>query len=369
MKKLFLTSAAIVAVAVTSCGGGSGSAEGTVDTLSVKGEVLIPYEQLKMPGSVYTLDDKLYILNQMQADSIVEIWTRDGRKLGSYLTKGQGPGEVPMIFFHTMDKLNKRLLLCTNSKDLQAVVGLPELNPGLETIFTTDAKLSGVTDSLFIPVAGDGKVVMSNGVVVSANMTDKGLLSQYAPDGRFIRYDVDLPPSSEFGDGLPSYAVYNFMQPIIAASPDGKHFASSFGSADMFSIGTVDGDTVSVKTNYVSAPKGVKIKLGDGFFSFEYGDSYMTTYKGYPRLSDNYIYSWYVNRPQKEELKELKMMMEGEQPVEAKLSVYDFEGNLRRVIILDSLPLAFDVTADDSTLYVITETDEDGRYLLRYTLK
>lgn len=370
MKKLVFGLSAVITLGLaTSCGGSSSSTDGQVDTLTVKGEVLIPYEKLKMPGVVYANNDRLCIGNSMQADSLFEIWTLDGKKLYSCLQVGQGPDEVPFIYYQAADKNSDRIVMMAAQNTMKALEGISTGAPHLETIFTTSAEKSGVTDSLQIPIAGMSAVVMANGVVVTGNSTLNGLLTQYTPDGRLIRYDVNYPPSSEFGDGLPVYSIYNFMQPRISTSPDGKHFVSYYGMADMISFGTVDGDSVIVKTDYVSAPKGINVVVGDGFVSFSYDDNLMEYYSGYPRLSNKYAYCRYVGRLSSEFGKEQKAMAEGEIPAATQLRVYDFDGNLHRIINLDCVVRSFDVSPDDSTLYVLTETDEDGIHLLRYNLK
>ncbi len=51
-----------------------------------------------------------------------------------------------------------------------------------------------------------------------------------------------------------------------------------------------------------------------------------------------------------------------------ELRVYDFDGNVRRVIRLDCVVVGWAVSADDSTLYAIGENDEDGFFVKRYDL-
>ncbi len=364
--KLFVAGvAAGLSVLAASCGGHSAGGD-AVDTLSLTGEVIIPYDSLRNPHSIYTVGDRLYLINGNKNETYADEFATDGRKLGELLPKGQGPGELSFIYNMGFDQMRKQL---------QFVVGLGKMKV-LEGMGTDSTRLidnavdfgwkSGENkDSLFAP--GMQMFILADGTVVTSNSNRNGMFAAFTPDGKLKNLAGEYPPLSDFGDGMPEYMVYNFLQPRIGTNGDGSRFFSVIGSADMFETGVLDGDSIKVNTKYMAPPKGINVKVFDTYSSFEYGEDYMA-YFGRLATSDNHAYVSYSGIPARDKASLETEMKAGEIPAVTELRVYDFDGNVRRVIRLDCVVVGWAVSADDSTLYAIGENDEDGFFVKRYDL-
>lgn len=365
MKSLLFPAVSLL-LALASCAGSGQGSPDHIDTLDLRGEIIIPYDSLAQPGRIYTTDSKLYLLNSMNVDTLIEEYTLDGKFVRSFLTKGNGPDEVSFIYDATLDPYRKQLDIIKTPYTLD---GLDlDGTPALSRIFTFEMPEDIDYSSLDAtqPMPGGGMIRLADGSVLAANMSRGGSLAQYAPDGSFRGFYAPYPSKSEYGDGLPDYMVFNFMKPMISVSPDGRHFAASMGVADYLVFGELSGDSLKVAGSCVAPPKGIKVVVGNGWSSFEYEDSYVIPVKYGPVMSADRVYVVRNDIPESDYVDIAKKMTEGEMPAEAILTEYDFNGNLVGVIRIDALPISLAVTPDGSAFYVLTETADDGIVVKRY---
>lgn len=358
-----LASVAIALVVITSSctiGTGKGIAD-NIDTVLCTGQLVIPYDSLAKPRMVFATDRSIVLTNSPSTDSLIEVYNNDGSRRYRSVPKGNGPGELPFIYGSTMDAGNGRLLIKKEKDKQHALTGIDSDNAVLGVVADYTERIDA-GHKLF-ETLGMTSALLANGSVLVGTASPEGLLATISTDGN-IRHIVSRPPLSDFGDGLPDHMIYNFMQPVMAVSPDGTHFVSIFGSADMIAFGHLEGDSVVVRTEYASAPKGIKVIAGT---SFEYDDDFMFYYSS-PTISREHVYVQYFGGLEEDYNKNVKAMAGGEIPAESKIRVYDIDGNLQCILIVDAIVRSMAVTPDDSTLYVLTETDEDGIHLLKYAL-
>lgn len=367
MRFLFFPAISLLLALASCTGAGHGSSD-HIDTLDLKGEIIIPYDSLAQPERIYATDSNLYILNSMNVDTLIEEYTLDGKFVRSFLTKGNGPDEVSFIYYATLDPYRKQLDIIKTPYTLD---GLDlDGTPALSRIFTVEVPEGTDTSSpdASQPMPGGAMVRLADGSVLAGNMSRGGFLAQYAPDGSFSGFYAPYPSTSEYGDGLPDYMVFNFMSPQISVSPDGRHFAARMGVADYLVFGELSGDSLKVVGSCVAPPKGIKVEVGNGWSSFEYEDSYVIPVKYGPIMSADRAYVVRNDIPENEYMGIAKKMTEGEIPAEAILTEYDFNGNQVGAIRIDALPRTFAVTPDGSAFYVLTETADDGIVVKRYIL-
>lgn len=366
MKKLFLPLALFAVQIFQACGGSGRPASSQVDTLDLTASaVVLPDDMFKKPMSIFATDNRLVVLNTSAVDTFVDLFTLSGEPVASMLTKGNGPGETPYIYSATIDAGNGRLLLALKTGQISALDLSDQVSgPRLSNLFTyTPDSLPG-SDTLDVVFAN---YLLADGSVLAGLQDPLHPFALIAPDGSFSRYAGQPIPLSDFGEGFPTYARYNFCTPNGAVSPDGRHFVSTFGSADMITFANLTPDSLQVITDYVAPPKGIEITLHDGWSSFQMTEDFMTNYTTVPALSNKHAYVQYVGLPQGEFLQLNDRMQKGEIPATANLRVYDFDGTLRRVLHIDALPRSIAVSPDDSALYVLTET-VDGYSCLKYDL-
>lgn len=362
MKNFLLTSIiAALLLSMFSCSG-SGSADYQgIDTLSLTGELIIPYDHIKTPENIYASDDKIFLVNSPGVDTLIDEFTSNGKPVRSFLSKGQGPDEAAFIFSSYIEAGKKRLMMVTTPGELRSVSLEADAQPLTEKVFAYNPD----KDTLNFSVK---TFMMADNHVLSAINSDKGIFALFNSDGTFDRILAGHLPESDFGEGFPEYAKINFLQPAGAVSPDGKHFVCYFGRADMTGFANIDGDSIDFRINYVAPPKGINVIVGDGYISFDFGDDYTYYFTGNVTASDSHAYMPYCGMLARDAEKRNKDMAAGEIEPFSLIRVYDFDGNIVRVLRTDVNARAIAVSPDDKNLYVLTENDDKGYYIVKYAL-
>ncbi len=365
--RTILFSAAALLLGFAACTGAGEGTSDSIDTIDLKGEIIIPYDSLSQPQHIYATDSKLYLCNSISVDTIIEEYTLNGDFVRRFLTKGNGPNEVPFIYSIGLDQCHKQFDIVKIPYNLETLD--LEGAPVLENVFAfkvpEDADNSNLNESQ--PMPSGAMLRLADGSILAGNMSRGGLLAFFAPDGSFRQFAAPYPPKSEYGDGIPDYMLFNFMRPNIAVSPDGRHFTASMGAANYLVFGELTEDSLKVKTSFVAPPKGIKVIVGNGWSSFQYEENYIMPVKNGPVMSADRTYIVQNTLLENEYIALAEKMNQGEIPAETIISEYDFNGNLVGAIRIDALPRTFAVAPDGKTFYVITETPEDGIVVKRYT--
>jgi hypothetical protein len=361
---LILGSAITAGIYVSSCSGSGAAGSGDVDTLQLKGELLIPYDNLLAPEQLLASSDRIYVINQRSVDTMISEFATDGKFVKNFLPKGQGPDETPFIWCPHYDA-NSDVITFSKDKNLMGVTSLKSDKPALTPVFEFDSELPGNED--FTP--GFDKWLFANGSILSGNQANGKFFAEIGADGVVRGYAVDFIPESEFGKGAPDYLKYNFTRPNGEPSPDGKHAAWVMGQADMMVFATAEKDSIRFVTKYVAPPSGIQFKIFDNYSTFEFAPDHKTYYTSSPALSDKAVYVQYVGESADEFRTKMQQASEGEiEMPQSIVRVYDFEGNLCHVLRLDKGYGNIAVNPENTKLYLLAETADDGLAVYSYDI-
>ena len=317
--------------------------------------LVIPYDSLQSPTAMIIEKDNLIIANS-GTDIVLDKYTLDGRHIDSFLQKGSGPKEVKNVSMLQYAAFNNSLYINEEPfLPLKKMINISSNHPEIES----QIKLE-YTDSAVVHPNGE-KIVLKNGNIIVKNCAIEGMLAEFDSKHRFIRLIQPYPPKSEFGEGMPDYAIFNFYIPRMGVSPNGLSFVTAYAVGDIIAFGKVVNDTVAVDFKIKSVPAGVKIiSQGENSFGFEFDDEWKNTY-GSPTLSNKYAYvPWYgVNIS--------PYMIYGGAPegYEQTIFKYDLDGHLKQIIKIPNIVVnTIAVTEDDSKLFMLTNEADTGYEIL-----
>ncbi|MDE5555180.1 MAG: TolB-like 6-bladed beta-propeller domain-containing protein, partial [Muribaculaceae bacterium] len=334
-----------------------------IDTLSLTSKVIINDDALRKPISMAVGDDKLYVLNWSGAvDTLIDEFTLDGKFERSFLTKGQGPGELVSASKIFYNGVNNSLIVndyMIRGK-LVEVEQLSSEKPLAETVI----ELQKEDNDSVIPT--DFIAPLSNKMYVVGNQPLEGMLAIYDAEGKFVRLDQPYPDKSVVGSELPDWCMSNFFSMSGTCSPDGKHFVA-YSNANIIVIG--DAEKQSVKTASIVGEfvNGIEAKNYGDNVSFSYNDKYHDYFPMGITTSNSHFYAQ-CGGLSAELGRQWKKMAEGEMEPECYVRVYDFDGNIVKILKLNVGRCSLAVSPDDSALYALTETDE-GYTIHKFSLK
>lgn len=361
-----LSLASLISILASCNGAGNASETSSVDTVQLKGEILIPYEKIGNPFNILTAKDKIYLINN--TDTILEQFDSSGNFERRFLTKGQGVNEVSRMNVYYYNEPHNGLMLSYEGTSV-FLVPFDEETTRVERVFMYDNEREHKNTPENFTMGFD-KWLMNDGSIITTTMNPEKYFAVVNSDGDFVKYAVDYIPKSDFGEGLPSYLIFNFTHPYGATSPDGKHAAWRMGAADMRVFASLDGDSVKFVTDYVAAPNGINVVSTDNkVSSFEYSDDRRYYTYGTLALSNKHVYETRADMLAIDFDKFLNDGAEGICDPHSTINVYDYDGNLVKVLQLDCMPGDIAVTADDSMLYCLNEYGDDVKHVKSYRLK
>ena len=366
-----LRSAAVIAVsaliAFTSCKGGSASGSDTPDTLCLTGQVIAQDDAFKSPYGIAASNSKIYVRNSGTSAMLIDEFDAEGNYVRSFLPQGSGEGAMPYLDALRYDELNSRLVVeaAPMYGALRVVDHLDTDKPRLNTVFNLPDRIAGSPADSVVPAH---IIRLANGAIIAPNLTPAGMLAIYDYTGRFKRIVQPYPAKEKLGSDVPDYALANFFQMKGGASPDGKHFATASALGDIISFGTVEGDSVKIITNVGEPQEGIEISKEDGSFAtFGYTDKLRYFFPAGITLSNKNVYA--IEGGYATEFTEArKKMTEGEAAPVTRIRVYDYNGNIKRVLEINVGRCIIAVTPDDSTLYALGEDNENGYQLFKFEL-
>lgn len=365
MKKLsfltFQTLALLFILSASSCGSSTHENDG-IDSIVVSKsslETVIPYDSLRMPRYLLLAGDNILTINS-GVDTIIDRFTLDGCYIDAFLTLGQGPTDVSGIFSMQYAPFNGSLYI-TEQPWLPIKV-ISNLNVPFPQ--PTSTIRPEYTDSANVNPNGS-PVVLADGIIVTKNSALEGMLAVFGPNHKFVKLLQPYPPRSEFGEGFPDFALFNFYYPYTAASPDGKHFVAAYAHGDILAFGCIENDTVRADFQIKSAPAGIVPKtVVRNAFGWEYNDKWVNSY-GQPALSDKYAYIPYYNV----NIDPYVYRNKSPEGFTQEIRVYDFDGNhIRTIFIPDFVTTSIAVTPDDKNLFILNEDSEEGYRVLKMDL-
>lgn len=318
---------------------------------------------MRKPISLAVGDDRLYIANWSSAvDTLIDEFTLDGKFVRSFLTKGQGPGEVVSAGNIYYNGVNNSLIVndyMIRGK-LVEIEGLSSEKPQSRTVIglQKEDNDSVIPTELIMP--------LSNKMYVAGNQPLEGMLAIYDAEGKFVRLDQPYPDKSVIGAELPDWAMANFFRMAGTCAPDCNHVVA-YSRANIIVI--CDAEKEAVKTVSIAGEfvNGIEAKNYGENVAFSYNDKFHNYFPNGITASNSHFYAQ-CGGLEAEIIMQWKKMMEGEIEPECYVRVYDFEGNIVKMLRLDVGRCTLAVSPDDSTLYALTE-DSDGYSIRRFDLK
>lgn len=359
-----LTAAALCAA--SSCGSSAGRWD-NVDTVAIGGTVIVEDELLRSPLGITASDNHIFVWNSGKSDTLIDMFDLQGNRVNSFLTKGNSENSVPYLEFARYSQLDSALIVGSSAFNgkLMCVTGLNSPAPRLVTKFSFPERIVGSPSDTVVP----SSLVMrlENGAIVTANLTQGGMLALYSPQGRFRRFVQPYPDKSLLGDSVPDYALPNFFVMTGGTSPDGKHFATSSKLGDILAFGTATADSVDIVTYTGRPQKGITVvQSPDNYFRVEYNDSLEYFYPFGLALSNSHVYAVTGGIAATFDAGVASMKAGGGAPV--YINVYDYDGNPVRVLRVPLGMCRIAVTPDDSRLFAFVESDDNGYQIISFDL-
>lgn len=320
---------------------------------------------LEKPKSLVVTDDAIVLGNSATMnDSLISIFNLNGDFVRSCMPHGPGPMEVRDISGIQYSESDN----CIYVTDLQLydykifrVSDYLKPSMAIEDVFSYSAVNN---DSIML---FQGAIRLSNGQIVAGNANPAGMLVIFDKDGNPLRLFGHVPDKSLIDDKLSDFGNSTIYHPYIAVNPKGDFAAIYYDVSDMRLIINV----IDNKADF----NFVKGEAATGIYPSEVAPGVCvgaTTEKTFWHtqglsLSNNYMYQLYIGLT-REDLGNTDFFKDAKHFGANTVRVYDRKGNHVKTITLDRWATALAVSPDDSYLYTLTQSSEDGYTVLRYEL-
>jgi hypothetical protein len=291
-------------------------------------------DELSRPQSIGVLGGWVLVGDVPRPHALHVIDRAEGRYLASWGREGRGPAEFLRLW------------------GIQPIDGAGEawLYDPSQTRFTradVAALAAGAGDPLrrSVNLVGDlmpmSAVWLGDSVVVSSGMFTGGRLARYDREGRVRGVVGPLPPGR---DGVPAQVVQHAYSGTLVRHPSGERLGILTRHADRFEIYTAEGDLVGVHRGPRGFEPVYEMQVRAGTPVMVSGDDLRFGYVEAVATGEH-VYALYSG------------LTRGELPGRAnfggEVHVFDWNGNLLRILPLDQRALALAVSPDERTLYTI----------------
>jgi hypothetical protein len=341
MKKPFLVVG--FALLLTACAGekpalqyGPGElAHSSLRPTRIEGRVLADGDLFALPTAVLPIGDRLLVVDE-GSKSVLHILDADGRHIRSLGRTGAGPGEF---------------------RSIRTVAPVPD---GSARAWAYDVSLSRMTEvDLVAPQEPSEMKIITlrqallplqplwlGDTIVSTNFSDRGRLTFFGPDGQFIRAAGTLPSDAK---GTPPSVLQQAWMGQIAASRTRGLIALATFYADQLEIYRTDGTVVrTVRGPFRFDPQFETANAG-GMLTMSSGRSMRIGYS-HVAVTDDYILGLFSGRTRE--------AFGPESSFGRFIHVYDWNGDLKRVLELDTAVLFIAVAPDGKSFYAIRHDPE-----------
>ncbi|MBB4635845.1 BF3164 family lipoprotein [Longimicrobium terrae] len=333
MKKFLLLAAF---ACVTACGERApslkyGPAEldhSSLRPVKVNSRVFASGSFLGMPGRMLVSGDYLLVLDGATDSAVHVISTRDGHRVRSIGRRGKGPGEFE----------GARSFAVRSAGDPPWVFDislgrLTQVDPA--TPFHPASARTLLLAGEVLPVQ---PLWLNDTLLVSPNFSDRGRLTFFNSEGKFLRGAGTLPSAP----GTPPSVLQQAWVGGMTASRSRGLLAIATFYADQLEIFRNDGTLVrKVRGPFHFDPQYTVANAG-GMLTMSSGDAMRIGYSSVVS-TDEYIYAVFSGRTR-----------EGFGPSSSfgrYIHVFDWDGELVKVLELDTAVLSLALSADHRTLY------------------
>lgn len=339
---------------LSSCSNKQDKEEG-VQQLSA--EVFLSDEQLGTPYHICSTD-KYVVVGNLKNDTILEVYTNEGKKVNRFLIHGEGPGEALRILNIQYAAADGCIYLPDYPKHSMYKIAESDFTkekPEIHTVFHYQPDQLPEDKMIW-----DWWKCLSNGKLMAANATSKGMLACFDAElTEFTCYEA-YPDKEEVSSELSEWANMRLYSSCSAVSPDANKLAVVYYGADIVGFARLDGNAVKTKFLKEAFPNDIYVVQYDGnkvqgAFTSESVRHYVSV-----TASDDYVYALYCGEKEKDCLPGL---MRAE-----RVKCYDWDGNLVKEMQLDHQVLQIAVSPDDKWLYAVNESADTGYTILKYAL-
>lgn len=333
------------------------------EEVSLESIVFINDSLLEKPISLVAADNAIVLSNSdTMDDSLVSIFDLDGNFIRNCMPHGSGPMEVLRIANIQYSEKDTSIYVADLQKNkIFRISDYTGVQPLIEEVFSY--LVSGNDSIMLHGNAG----CLSNGQFIVTNATSNGAVVLFDNCSKQIGFLGHLPDKelvdsrlSDVGNGL-------LYQPRLAISPKGDYASLTYSISDSWFLLNMTGNKMDC-SHIDGAPANdiYLVEAGHDFF--------MGAVTGKTRVytlsvcvSNDFVYQLYIGLTN-DEIEDTIFFKDTKRSGSNIVRVYDRKGNHVKTITLDRWATALAVSPDDSYLYTLTQSSEDGYTVLRYEL-
>lgn len=339
---------ALAAACIVGACGESGQAPGPAaepgGPQPLAGEVIYAGDSLGIPHLLAVAGEHLLVTDIGGGASLHVL--REGRRVAAFGREGPGPGEFSAI---------RTLQPSADGR----TVWLYDLGNTRLTLLDLDLVLAGQgavrqTVVLRSDLGPMNAVRVSDSLIVSSGLFTRGRLAFFTGSGRLDRVAGALPPARE---GVPVTVAQHAYTGTLVRHPHKPLLAIATRHSDRVEYYGPDGALRGIARGPAKFEPVYKVQVRGGAPTMASGDDLRFGYVDAATAGDH-LYALYSG------------FTRGERPGRAnfgqQVHLFDWHGNLRRVIPLDQPVLGIAVTDDGRTMYAVRHDPEPA--VLRYQL-
>lgn len=343
-----------------------------IEPENLDSEIFISDSLLRKPVRIVAYDESVVISNDSKSDSMLDVYDRNGNLINTLIANGNGPGEIHWISSLQYSKPDNAIYVTDYyKKRLYRIDDFAGENPTMTEVFSyidpgyDESEPWNNTCSIAIK---SEIAKLADGRFIANNKQSAGMFAIFDSQGKLISVEYPYPDKSKVDEKLSDWAHCGIYNPEIHVSPDGKRAALTISEG----IIRIFIDLENGKTEYVSMEEAYP----NDIFVIEAGTPWAQG--AHTRKSKFYditnsagnenVYILTFDGKTGEEIDELDFTKDTKKWGMDEVRVFDYSGNLKRILHLDHSVEAIAVTPDEKYLYGLTESSEQGFAILRFKL-
>lgn len=327
--------------AAASSGGQSARAADTLHS-----QILYAGDELSRPQSIGVVDDWV-LVGDVPRPHALHVISRTGRYLRSWGREGRGPGEFLHLWGIQPVGRGSEAWLYDPSQSRLTRVDVGALADRQDDVLRASVNLVGDVVPMTALWSGDS-------LVTSSGLFTNGRLARFDAFGRMRGVAGPLPPAP--ASVPPAVSQHAYSGTLVRHPSDGR-LAILTRHADRVEIYTADGEALGVSRGPAGFEPVYEMQVRGGQPVMVSGDGLRFGYVEASAAGDH-IYGLYSGFT--------RGQLPGRANFGGEVHVFDWDGNLHRILPLDRRALAIAVTPDERTLYTVVHAPEPA--VLQYQL-
>lgn len=314
--------------------------------------VLLEDEVLRNPRKMLVTDQYLVVSN-LKTDTIIDIYSLEGKKISQFLKYGEGPNEALNIVGLQYLKKDNDLHIIDNFRNKTYSVNLRDVEGGNDIgILEVEIGLDKLSDKVAIK---DWWKFLKNGKLISSSASPKGMLSCYDIKTGEITFYEEYPKLK----GLDESAAIGLFQAECSVTPEGDKAVVVYYNSDIIGFVTLDNDLLTTRFIHSQLPNDIYlIPFDNGTVRGAFTGKSLRHFVNVTSCNKG-VYALYCGFPEEECT---PGSMRGR-----LVRCYNWNGDLLSTIDLGVDALQISVSSDNKYLYAL-ESSEDGFRVLKYEL-